>query len=87
MDAHWVHGRAGFRCRHGHRSANARSADLVENTYVREDKVLDRMSAQVASDDRSTGCASPRDIVEFLRSNDMAVEVYDAASWAVTTNG
>jgi hypothetical protein len=27
-----------------------------------------------------------RDIVEFLRSNDMVVEVYDTATCAVTSN-
>ncbi|MGI5132520.1 recombinase family protein [Pseudonocardia sp. CA-107938] len=86
MDAHWVHGRAAYRCRHGHRSASARSADQVENTYVREDKVLDRLAVQLAADDRSTGPASPRAIVEFMRSNNMVIEVYDTSTWAVTSS-
>jgi len=28
---------------------------------------------------------SPQSVVEFLRSNAMVVEVYSAASWAVTS--
>ena len=58
----------------------------MDNIYVREDKMLDRLSVQVAADDRATGPASPRDVVEFLRSNDMLVEVYDSTTWAVTSN-
>jgi site-specific DNA recombinase len=81
MDAHWAHGRAGYRCRRGHRSARSRSADALDNTYIREDKVLGRLSAQVALNDGSADCVSPQSVVEFLRSNAMVVEVYSAASW------
>ena len=40
MDAHWVHGRAGYRCRHGHTSAQQRNRERPKNLYVREDQVL-----------------------------------------------
>ncbi|WP_233442586.1 recombinase family protein [Lentzea atacamensis] len=40
MDAHWVHGRPAYRCRHGFNSASARPPDAPSNTYVREDVVL-----------------------------------------------
>lgn len=85
MDAHWAHGRAGYRCRHGHRSARSRSGDALDNTYIREDKVLGRLSAQVALNDGSADRVSQQSVVEFLRSNAMVVEVYSAASWAVTS--
>ena len=87
MDAHWTHGRACYRCRHGHRSTSSRSAHVPENIYVREDKVLGRLSAQVAAAGRSADPASPREVVEFLRLNAMVVEVFSATSWAVTSRG
>jgi hypothetical protein len=40
MDAHWVNGRAGYRCRHGHQSARTRPPDAARNIYVREDVLL-----------------------------------------------
>ena len=40
MDAHWVHGRPAYRCRHGFSSASTRPPDAPANTYVREDVVL-----------------------------------------------
>jgi hypothetical protein len=43
MDAHWVHERVGYRCRHGHSSARPRSSDRSKTLYVREDHLLDRV--------------------------------------------
>ncbi|MFD4668471.1 recombinase family protein [Lentzea sp. NPDC058450] len=40
MDGHWVHGRAGYRCRHGFTSAKRRSDGAPRNLYVREDHLL-----------------------------------------------
>lgn len=37
MDAHWVNGRAGHRCRHGHNSARSAPPGRLGNLYVRED--------------------------------------------------
>lgn len=37
MDAHWVHGRAGYRCRHGYTTATPRPDQAPRNVYVRED--------------------------------------------------
>ncbi|MET9226158.1 recombinase family protein [Lentzea sp. NPDC003310] len=43
MDAHWVHDRPAYRCRHGYNSASTRPADKPANTYVREDVVLQKL--------------------------------------------
>ncbi|WP_245816039.1 hypothetical protein [Lentzea albidocapillata] len=43
MDGHWVHGRAGYRCRHGFTSAKRRSDDEPRNVYVREDRLLEAL--------------------------------------------
>jgi len=58
MDSHWVNGRAGYRCRHDHRSARARPADAMRNIYVREDVLLDRLVRQLESDRHRPAAAS-----------------------------
>jgi hypothetical protein len=86
MDSHWVHGRAGYRCRHGHRSTASRPADAPENLYVREDVMLRGLVERFTLDDcEEVGTASPQDAVEFLRSNALVVEVYSPTRWAVIT--
>jgi DNA invertase Pin-like site-specific DNA recombinase len=44
MDAHRVHNRPGYRCRHGHSSARTRPAGAPGNLYLREDLLLDRIA-------------------------------------------
>jgi hypothetical protein len=44
---HWVHGRAGYRCRHGHTSAQVAEQDRRRNVYVRQDQVLMFLAAHV----------------------------------------
>ena len=43
MDGHWVHGRSGYRCRHGFTSANRRADGEPRNLYVREDRLLEAL--------------------------------------------
>jgi site-specific DNA recombinase len=81
MDAHWVHQRAGYRCRHGYRSTASRPSDAPENIYLREDEILRRIALGV---EHQAGLGSTQEVINFLRSNDMVVEVYGLASWAVT---
>jgi Recombinase/Recombinase zinc beta ribbon domain len=49
MDAHWVHGRPGYRCRHGYSSAMPRPADAPRNVYVREDRLLEVLPGLLAN--------------------------------------
>ena len=49
MDAYWVNGRAGYRCRHGHTSAKKkRPAGAPKNLYVRENHALTAITRQLA---------------------------------------
>ncbi|MGH3564936.1 MAG: recombinase family protein [Pseudonocardia sp.] len=48
MDSHWVNRRAGYRCRHGHDSARTRVPDQPRNVYIREDILLDGLTARLA---------------------------------------
>ncbi|MBB4910679.1 recombinase family protein [Actinophytocola algeriensis] len=70
MDAHWVHGRAGYRCRHGYNSATPRSA-APRNVYVREDRLLEVLPGLLGgSEDRGAGpvpSGPAPDPVEVLR--------------------
>jgi hypothetical protein len=47
MDAHRVHGRAGYRCRHGHTSAKLRNQERPKNLYLRQDHVLTFVTAHL----------------------------------------
>lgn len=44
MDSHWVHGRPGYRCRHGFTSAQKRPANAPRRLYWREDRLLERLA-------------------------------------------
>ena len=85
MDSHWVHERAGYRCRHGRRSTTSRPADAPDNLYVRVDVMLRGLAARITLDDGDAAGTTSQDALEFLRSNAMVVEVYGPARWAVTT--
>lgn len=86
MDSHWVHERAGYRCRHGQRSTRSRSANAPDNLYVREDVMFRGLAASITLDDGdAAGTTSPQDAIEFLRSNAMVAEVYSPDRWVLTT--
>jgi hypothetical protein len=46
LDSHWVNGRPGYRCRHGHTSARNRPPGLAKNVYIRQDRLLDDLRAR-----------------------------------------
>jgi transposase len=49
-DAHWVHGRPGYRCRHGRTSASAPIPGRPKPLYLREDILLARVAMHLGSD-------------------------------------
>ena len=48
MDSHWVNRRPGYRCRHGHTSAQPRAADHPSNLYIREDDLLTSLTSKLS---------------------------------------
>lgn len=48
MDGHWVHGHAGYRCRHGYSTSTPRPASAPRNIYVREDHLAAELPAMLA---------------------------------------
>ncbi|MFE9750196.1 recombinase family protein [Saccharothrix saharensis] len=49
MDSHRSHGRAAYRCRHGHTSARTRPEGAPDNLYLREDDLLGRIAAHLTA--------------------------------------
>jgi hypothetical protein len=49
MDSHRSHGRAAYRCRHGHTSARTRPEGAPGNLYLREDHLLTRIAAHLTA--------------------------------------
>jgi site-specific DNA recombinase len=92
MDAHWVNGRAGYRCRHGHTSAQRSTPGRPKNLYVREDHILASLPTQIAGlylddepnpgqEERADG-GQPRDHAELMRQFDLTI-VCDTTGWTV----
>ena len=86
MDSHWVNGRAGYRCRHGHHSARARPSDAARNIYVREDVLLVWLATHFASDRRRPGGdvepSTAEEVVARLRSESTVI-VCGRANWTL----
>jgi site-specific DNA recombinase len=51
LDSHWVHGRAGYRCRHGRSSASPPRLDEPKVVYVREDRLVEELHDRCRPDD------------------------------------
>ncbi|QFZ20646.1 recombinase family protein [Saccharothrix syringae] len=49
MDSYRSHGRAAYRCRHGHTSARTRPEGAPGNLYLREDHLLGRIAAHLTA--------------------------------------
>jgi site-specific DNA recombinase len=87
MDAHWVHDRPGYRCRHGRTTAHPASPTTRKILYVREDQLLERIRGdrrlcrllpQFAGID-------PEEIGGYLRTSGMIV-VCDHSTWVIESD-
>ncbi|GAB3681673.1 hypothetical protein GCM10027597_27620 [Saccharopolyspora tripterygii] len=81
MDAHWVHGRAGYRCRHGYTTATPRPEEAPRNVYVREDHIRDVLPGLLRQQgwELPEGAAGP-ELGEYLSSSGLEV-VCGHGSW------
>jgi hypothetical protein len=86
LDAHWTHGRAGYRCRHGRASAHSPVPGQPRILYCREDHLV----ALLQRDPALTGAhpqlrvASAAAIAALLRAHDMIL-LGDHEGWIVET--
>jgi site-specific DNA recombinase len=85
MDSHWVHGRAGYRCRHGRTSAHPAPAPRPKILYVREDRLIARIRADPRLAEQMGTRSDPRRIARHLLANDMVV-VCDHTVWAIESD-
>lgn len=76
FDAHCVNSRAGYRCRHGHTSAQPSPG--MKNTYVREDHLLEGLRARLPDDTRGDDAS----LADYLRTNGLVV-VHYGSSWTI----
>jgi site-specific DNA recombinase len=87
MDAHWVHGRPGYRCRHGHTSSRSPNTPRATSLYVREDHILTTLPGHVADlGPRSSGASAQTtdqgQTVAFLRTNNLLI-ICDTSGWTL----
>lgn len=78
MDSHWVHGRPGYRCRHGHTSAKPTPSDRPKTLYLRQDRIL----ARIAANFRDSEQLEPAALAEDLRAHGITI-VCDASTCAL----
>lgn len=67
MDAHWVNGRPGYRCRHGH--TGPRTEHTPATLYLREDHLITRISHAL----HMPVAASPSRVAAQLRARHMMI--------------
>ncbi|GLY32383.1 recombinase family protein [Kineosporia sp. NBRC 101731] len=71
MDSHWVHGRPGYRCRHGHRSSRPTQSGTDSTLYLREDELLDRLlTGQLLP----THVTDPQGTAHHLRQHQLTIQ-------------
>ncbi|WP_425455284.1 recombinase family protein [Allorhizocola rhizosphaerae] len=80
MDAHWVHDRPGYRCRHGHSSARSSGAGRLKNLYVREDHALGKIAELRSGLGR--GGSTLEDLARHLRSDQLMITT-NGISWTI----
>ncbi|MFG1710890.1 recombinase family protein [Nonomuraea sp. M3C6] len=81
MDSHWVNGRPGYRCRHGHTSARPRDTACPKSLYLREDRLLAELVAHFGAGEQ--GGRGPEELTALLRANGVII-VCDAERRVVT---
>jgi hypothetical protein len=77
MDAHWIHGRPGYRCRHGYSSAVPRPGNALRNVYVREERLLELLPGMLPNTGGTRSCpiaGGPEvDLVEGIRQQRLQI--------------
>jgi site-specific DNA recombinase len=91
MDSHWVHGRAGYRCRHGYTSARPRSSGRPKSVYVREDGLLSQLvefGPKLGRHEADDGDVRSRvaAVISWLKASAMVI-IHDGTVWELATAG
>ncbi|WHT23387.1 recombinase family protein [Crossiella sp. CA-258035] len=70
LDAHWVHDRPGYRCRHGYTSGTPRPVGVAGNVYVREDRLVEALPRLLGA---SEPAAAPVNAAEDIRRRGLEI--------------
>ncbi|MCK2238985.1 MULTISPECIES: recombinase family protein [unclassified Crossiella] len=70
LDAHWVHDRAGYRCRHGYTSGTPRPVGAAGNVYVRQDHLVEALPGLLGD---AEPAAAPVSAAEDLRRRGLEI--------------
>jgi hypothetical protein len=70
MSGHWVNGRAGYRCRHGHTSAQPATEDAPRWVYRSEARLVQEL---IAASPELSGLADAGDVAAYLKARDLVV--------------
>ncbi|MEU3648023.1 zinc ribbon domain-containing protein [Lentzea sp. NPDC034063] len=77
MDGNWVHGRAGYRCRHGFTSVKRRSDGEPRNIYVREDHLLEALPHLLGRAAGAVQVGVGEDLVDQVREQHLQIHHSD----------
>ncbi|WP_330278108.1 hypothetical protein OG205_05535 [Lentzea sp. NBC_00516] len=77
MDGHWVHGRAGYRCRHGFTSVKRRSDGEPRSIYVREDHLLEALPHLLGRAARPAESGMGESLVDQFRQQHLQIHYSD----------
>lgn len=85
MDAHWVHQRAGYRCRHGRSSARPAGTVPAKTVYIREDRILDELPERLTHvvDSHISSGVDHCQLAPLLRANGIMI-ICDTNGWALS---
>jgi site-specific DNA recombinase len=79
LESYWSHGRAAYRCQHGHSSAQPRGPDGRQNVYVREDRMVANIRRLLRHDGLLELSGRPeQQIVRYLRQHRLVVACTEA---------
>lgn len=82
LDSHWVHGRAGYRCRHGRTSASPPTLDEPKIVYVREDRLVEELHDRCPPDDGGEHEDVAALVAKLRRAALLIAD--DGTTWSVT---
>ena len=83
LDSHWVHGRAGYRCRHGRNSGRPLALEQSKRVYVREDDLLHELTLQLLNEQDRVSFDAVNGMVASMRGAWMLI-THDGTNWTLT---
>jgi hypothetical protein len=83
LDSHWVHGRAGYRCRHGRNSARPLALEQAKRIYVREDVLLHELTCRLLNEQDWASSDAVSGMVASMRGAGMLI-TDDGMNWTLT---